>query len=78
MPMGNGRILWDRKPSHKVCNEAKLVFSDGSEFSTDGALIGPYKNGTVNLYYGWGSAINIDDVQRIVLGDHVLWEAKKQ
>ena len=60
----------------KVCIEAKLVFSDGSEFSTGGALTCPYENGTVNLYCGWGSAINIDDVQRIVLGDLVLWEAK--
>ena len=60
----------------KVCIEAKLVFSDGSEFSTGGALTSPYENGTVNLYCGWGSAINIDDVQRIVLGDLVLWTAK--
>ena len=58
----------------KVCIEAKLVFSDGSEFSTGVALTSPYENGTVNLYCGWGSAINIDDVQRIVLGDLVLWE----
>ena len=35
-----------------------------------------YENGTVNLFCGWGSAINIDDVQCIVLGDLVLWEAK--
>ncbi len=36
----------------------------------------PYENGTVNLYCGWGSAINIDDVQHIVLGGLVLWEAE--
>jgi hypothetical protein len=30
----------------------------------------------VNLHCGWGSAINIDDVQRIELGDLVLWELK--
>ena len=60
----------------KVCIEAKIVFSDGSEFSTGGALTTPYENGTVNLFCGWGSAINIDDVQRIVLGDTVLWENK--
>ena len=60
----------------KVCIETKLVFSDGSIFSTGGALTSPYENGTVNLFCGWGSAINIDDVQRIVLGDLVLWEAK--
>ncbi len=33
-------------------------------------------NGFVNLNCGWGSAINIDDVQRIALGDLVLWEAE--
>lgn len=60
----------------KVCIEAKIIFSDGSEFSTGGALTCPYENGTVNLWCGWGSAINIDDVQRIVLGDLVLWEAE--
>ncbi len=60
----------------KVCIEAKIVFSDGSEFSTGGALTTPYENGTVNQFCGWGSAINIDDVQRIVLGDLVLWEAE--
>jgi hypothetical protein len=29
----------------------------------------------VNQFCGWGSAINIDDVQQIVLGNLVLWEA---
>ena len=60
----------------KVCMEAKIIFSDGSEFSTGGALTAPYENGTVNQFCGWGSAINIDDVQRIVLGDLILWESK--
>ena len=63
-------ILEDR-----VCIEAKLIFSDGSTFSTGGALTCPFENGVVNLHCGWGSAINIDDVQRIVLGNLVLWEA---
>ena len=64
------------KLEDKVCIDTKLVFKDGSTFSTGGALTTPYENGTVNLFCGWGSAINIDDVQRIVLGDLVLWEAK--
>jgi len=64
-------ILEDR-----VCIDAKLIFSDGSEFSTGGALTCPYEDGLVKLHCGWGSAINIDDIQRIVLGDLVLWEAK--
>lgn len=58
----------------KVCIEAKLIFTDGSTFSTGGALTSPYEDGIVNLNCGWGSAINIDDVQRIILGDLVLWE----
>ena len=58
----------------KVCMEARLLFSDGSEFTTGGALTCPYENGTVNLFCGWGRAIDIDDVQRIVLGDQVLWD----
>ena len=58
----------------KVCIDAKLIFSDGSAFSTGGALTCPFENGVVKLNCGWGSAINIDDVQRIVLGDLVLWE----
>ena len=53
-----------------------LVFADGSTFSTGGALTSPYNDGIVNLNCGWESAININDVQRIVLGDLVLWEAK--
>ena len=60
----------------KLCIDTKLVFSDGSSFSTGGALTSPYENGTVNLFCGWGNAINIDDVQCIVLGDLVLWESK--
>ncbi len=59
----------------KVCMEARLLFSDGSEFTTGGALTCPYENGTVNLFCGWGRAIDIGEVQRIVLGDLVLWEA---
>ena len=58
----------------KVCIDTKLIFSDGSMFSTGGALTCPYEDGVVKLNCGWGSAINIDDVQRIVLGDLVLWE----
>ncbi len=59
----------------KICQDAQLVFSDGSTFSTGGALTTPYENGTVNQYCGWASAIDIDDVQRIVLHGQVLWEA---
>ena len=58
----------------KVCTDSLLCFSDGSTFSTGGALAVPYQDGIVNLHCGWGSAIDINDVQSIVLGDLVLWE----
>lgn len=60
----------------KVGIETLLYFSDGSSFSTGSALTAPCNNGVVELHCGWGSAINIDDVQRIVLDDLVLWENK--
>lgn len=60
----------------KVCIEAQLIFSDGSRFSTGGALTCPYENGTVNQYCGWAKAIDVHDVQRIVLEDLTLWEAE--
>ncbi|MBR6208582.1 MAG: hypothetical protein IKQ69_06250 [Oscillospiraceae bacterium] len=58
----------------KVCMEARIVFADGTEFSTGGALTTPFENGTVNQFCGWGSAIDIDAVERIVLGEQVLWQ----
>lgn len=58
----------------KVCIESQLLFSDGSAFSTGGALTAPYTNGAVELHCEWGSAINIDGIQKIVLGDLVLWK----
>lgn len=59
----------------KVTMDAQLIFSDGTVFSTGGALTCPYRNGAVELYCGWGPTVNIADVQRIVLGDQLLWEA---
>lgn len=58
----------------KVCIESQLFFSDGSAFSTGGALSAPYTSGAVELHCEWGSAINIDGIQKIVLGDLVLWK----
>ena len=43
-------------------------------FSPGGALSAPYTSGAVELHCEWGSAINIDGIQKIVLGDLVLWE----
>ena len=62
----------------KICQQAQLLFSDGSTFSTGGALTTPYEDGVVNQYCGWAQAIDVNDVQRIVLHDLVLWEAEPQ
>ncbi len=59
-----------------VCLETRLIFSDGEEFSIGGALSCPYENGTDNAYCSWGSAIDINAIESIVLGDIVLWENK--
>lgn len=58
----------------RVCIESLLYFSDGSSFSTGGALATPFEDGVVKLICGWGGAIDIDDVQEIDLGELVLWE----
>ena len=68
-------LLWCNLEDN-VCSEAKIIFSDGSVFSAGGALASYYENGTVNLWCDWDHSINIDDVQQIVLGDQILWEAK--
>ena len=60
----------------KVCIESQLFFSDGSAFSTGGALTAQYKDGAVELHCEWGTAIDINDIQKIVLGDLILWENK--
>lgn len=60
----------------KVCIESLLCFADGSTFSTGGALTAPYTNGAVELHCEWGTAIDINDIQKIVLGDLILWENK--
>lgn len=58
----------------KICQEAKIIFSDGTEFSTGGALRCAYENGVVCQTCSWATAIDINDVERIVFDDVVLWE----
>ena len=60
----------------KVCIDAKIFLKDGTSFSTGGALTTPYKDGVVELHCGWSRAIDVNAVERIVLGDLVLWEKK--
>ena len=59
-----------------ICMNARIIFSDGSSMVTNGALSARYEDGVVSLYTGWPRAIDITDVQQIVLGDLVLWENK--
>ena len=66
-------IAWGEAEGHMLDGTA-IVFSDGTTFSQPGFLADPYENGSVNCYIGWERAIDIHDVQRIVLGDQVLWE----
>lgn len=64
-----------RTIARNICGvESRLFFSDGTSFSTGGALTSPIEDGVVRLCCGWGEAVNIGDVQKIVLGDLVLWE----
>lgn len=75
----NPNADWDaHKPwamlEEKIAMEAKLVFPDGSDFSTGGSQTSIFEDGVVKLYCSWDSAINIDNVQRIVFGDLILWE----
>ena len=58
----------------KVCVDARILFADGTEFSTGGAMMCPYRDGVVELHCAWGAAIDLDNVQRITLGDRILWE----
>ena len=60
----------------RICNDALICFSDGSSFSTGNALNSSYEDGIVGLNCNWLRAINIDDVQQIVLGDQILWAAE--
>ena len=64
---------WNRVED-EICIDAQLLFADGSSFSTGGALTCPYADGAVSLNCGWGAAIDINAVERIVLHDQVLWE----
>ena len=77
----NPNADWDAlKPwamlEDKIAMEAKLIFQDGSDFSTGGAQTSTFEDGVVKLYCNWDSAINIDDVRCVVLGDLVLWETE--
>lgn len=51
-----------------------VEFSDGSTLTIPGFLADPFENGTVNCYLGWEQTIDLHNVQRITLGDAILWK----
>lgn len=57
-----------------LCMNARIVFSDSSSMVTKGALSSSYEDDVVSLYTCWPRAIDIRDVQQIVLGDLILWK----
>ena len=63
----------------RVIREIKIILSDGTELSFGGSLNSHYENGAVHLWYCWKlSAVDINDVQRIVIGDQILWDAEAE
>jgi len=58
----------------RISRKTKIVFSDGSGFSPNGALHLSYEDGVVSCYSSWLRAIDIHDVQQITLDDRILWE----
>ena len=58
----------------KLCRGAEIIFSDGTSITTGGAVGAINEGDLISLPCGWDTAININDVERIVFGDLVLWE----
>ena len=60
----------------KICIDTVIRLSDGSSFSTGGAVTTPYADGVVSLNCGWGEAIDISAVESIELEGKVFWSAE--
>ena len=58
----------------KLCQGAEIIFSDGTSMTTGGAIGAVEEGGTISLPCGWDTAVNINDVERIVFDDLILWE----
>ncbi len=65
---------WSRLED-KICMDTVIRFSNGSSFSTGGAVTTPYADGVVSLNCGWGEAIDINTVESIELDGTILWKA---
>ena len=69
MPMPDRTLMED-----KLCQGAEIVFSDGTGMTTGGAIGAVSEGDGISLPCGWDTAVNINEVERIVFGDLVLWE----
>ena len=58
-----------------IMNGAEIIFSNGDNFCTYGALREYYENGVVNCYCMWEKAIDINAVESVTLDDITLWPA---
>ena len=67
-------ITWGNVETRAIQTIA-VEFSDGSALTIPGFLADPFENGTVNCYLGWEQTIDLHNVQRITLGDAILWES---
>ena len=58
----------------KLCRGAEIIFSDGTGITTGGAIGAIREGDLISLPCGWDTAVNINDVERIVFGDLILWK----
>jgi len=74
--MGNDPELqrvWANE-ADSISRKIRIVISDGSSFSANGALHMSYEDGVVSCYTCWSRSIDIHAVQQITLGEIILWE----
>lgn len=69
MPLPDWTLMED-----KLCQGAEIIFSDGTSMSTGGAIGANNEDGLITLPCGWGTAININDVEQIVYDGLILWK----
>lgn len=70
----------ESEPYLNLCDDAcwntELVLTDGSRFRTGGFLNAPVEDGLICCRCDWKSALDIQAVEQILLGDRIIWEAK--
>ena len=58
----------------RVCMEAELLLEDGTCFQTGGCVAYPFEDGTATAQCGWGTAVDIRTVEKILLDGTVIWQ----